>query len=211
MNINNIEKGEQVFDINHGWGIVNNIYIYKFQLKKVSVTFTSGNTFDYDHTGRLYIHQFTPTISYHEYKATPVSEYRVGKRVYDINYGWGEITEVSTSKRNKTPIRVRYEEHNVGYSVEGKRFATQYAPSLSNKEYHIINEYFPLSQPLKHSTNMEQPIDQANSEPTPVTPKTFGSPAPTPLERRDSEKMIDALIAIGIGVVFLVIWYFVFK
>ncbi len=210
MNINSIEKGEHVFDINHGWGIVNNIYVYKFQLKKVSVTFTSGSTFDYDANGRLYVHQFQPTISYHEYKATPPTEYRVGKRVYDINYGWGEITEVSTAKRNKTPVRVRYDEHNVGYSLEGKRFAFQYAPSLSSREYHIEDRNF--LDTLIPLTHMEAPIDDAGKNPEPVTPKTFGSPAPSSAgEHSRHDKLVDSIIAITIGGLFILLWYAVFK
>ncbi len=208
MNINAIEKGDKVFDINHGHGIVTNIYVYKFQLKKVSVTFTSGSTFDYDANGRLYIHQFMPTISYREYKATPPTEYRVGKRVYDINYGWGEITEVSTAKRNKTPVRVLYDEHNVGYSLEGKRFAFQYAPSLSSREYHIDSNFL---ENLIQSTHMEAPIDEAGKNPEPVTPKTYGKPAPTQYQRTSKERFIDSAIAFAIGVIFLAIWYVVFK
>ncbi len=212
ININNIEQGEKVFDINHGWGIVNNIYVYKFQVKKVSVKFTSGGIFDYDETGRLYVHQFTPTISYHEYKATPVSEYRVGKRVYDINYGWGEITDVSKAKRNKTPIRVRYEEHNVGYSIEGKRFERQFAPSLSNNEYHIVHNSFPLSNLLNSTKNMENPIDETGNTPEPVTPKTYGRPAPEPEKKNEfKERMVETFLALALGILFLTLWFAVFK
>lgn len=209
MNFQEINKGDKVFDINHGHGIVTNIYVYKFQTKKVSVKFTSGGIFEYDETGRLYVHQFTPTISRNEYKATPISDYYVGQEVFDINYGWGKVTEVATAKKNKTPIRVLFDEHNVGYSREGKRFERQYATSLSETEY-PINYGFLYN--LLHPTHMEAPIDETGKNPEPVTPKTFGNPAPTSYEKSSRrEKLLDSVIAITIGAIFLAIWYVIFK
>lgn len=71
--------------------------------------------------------------------------FKVGDRVFDYRYGWGEIVDI-------TPIyldlEVSFNMEDLYYTAEGKDDRDNLAPSLSFTEYNLVNGGFSQERPL---------------------------------------------------------------
>ena len=72
--------------------------------------------------------------------------YRLGDRLYDYRYGWGDVVEVS--KEAEFPIRVEFKESFEVYTYDGREFDCFY-PTLSFTEYDFINGGFSQTRPCR--------------------------------------------------------------
>jgi hypothetical protein len=71
---------------------------------------------------------------------------KVGTKVFDVQYGWGEI--YSVFKNTVYPLRVKFINDNdiVAYTINGKCYESDLVPTLSLTEYTLENGGFtPLS------------------------------------------------------------------
>ena len=68
--------------------------------------------------------------------------FKVGDKVFDIQYGWGEVIEiiVATKEDNMYPIEVMFPEQNATniYTEDGKWNEHDKLPRLSFTEYSIV-------------------------------------------------------------------------
>jgi hypothetical protein len=59
--------------------------------------------------------------------------FKVGDKVYDARYGWGEVTDITNNKLY--PIVVKYDNDNNTYTFDGRHTKSNLIPTLSFTEY----------------------------------------------------------------------------
>jgi len=80
-----------------------------------------------------------------------MAQYRLFAKVYDINFGWGEITEVA--EKGITPVEVTFEDGTKEYyTLDGKVWPDR-DPVLTFKMYKIPEEYFEYDLERKDNGN----------------------------------------------------------
>ena len=72
--------------------------------------------------------------------------YKVGDRVYDYKYGWGEVVSLSSTTDNY-PICVQFVDDSKTYTNEGFFTNSNKCPTLSFTEYEFINGGFSQVRP----------------------------------------------------------------
>ena len=70
--------------------------------------------------------------------------YKVGDRVYDYKYGWGEVVSLSTRIH---PICVQFVKNSITYTNKGFFTKLDKYPTLSFTEYDFINGGFSQVRP----------------------------------------------------------------
>lgn len=61
--------------------------------------------------------------------------FKVGDRVYHIDYGWGLIDYISDLKDELHPIQVTFEHETMYFTIDGRYYNTSKNKSLSFTEY----------------------------------------------------------------------------
>ena len=78
--------------------------------------------------------------------------FRKGDRVFDIDYGWGEVTEAHYQETAlysmRYPILVKFQKSKSYYTLDGKWTHGDSYPRLSFTEYDLVNGGFSQERPI---------------------------------------------------------------
>ena len=77
--------------------------------------------------------------------------FRVGDRVFDIDYGWGEVTETHYIETTLYPILVKFQTSSVYYTLDGKWAHGDSYLKLSFTEYDFVNGGFSQERPIDYT------------------------------------------------------------
>lgn len=75
--------------------------------------------------------------------------FKVGDKVFDIFYGWGEVKEIQ--EEGIHVIRVDFDNYSTNYTKDGKDYHTHLSPILSFTEYDLVNGGFSQERPINYS------------------------------------------------------------
>lgn len=74
--------------------------------------------------------------------------FKIGDRVFDIQYGWGEVIDIKLSHNN--PLKVKFEHGGMcNYTSDGYYYNTDLVPSLSFTEYELKG--FSQERPINYN------------------------------------------------------------
>jgi hypothetical protein len=65
---------------------------------------------------------------------------QIGDKVWDFKYGWGEI--ISINKNGAYPIRVKFDNNEFNYTLDGKWDKTDITPTLFWNKFEIPKEAY---------------------------------------------------------------------
>ena len=77
--------------------------------------------------------------------------FKVGDRVFDIDYGWGEVTETHYIETTLYPILVKFQTSSVYYTLDGKWAHGDSYLKLSFTEYDFVNGGFSQERPINYN------------------------------------------------------------
>lgn len=75
--------------------------------------------------------------------------FKVGDKVFDIFYGWGEVKEIQEECTHV--IRVDFDNYSKNYTKDGKYYHTHLSPILSFTEYDLVNGGFNQKRPINYN------------------------------------------------------------
>ena len=81
--------------------------------------------------------------------------FKKGDRVFDIDYGWGEVTETHYLETTLYPILVKFQTSSVYYTRDGKSNTSDSHPILSFTEYGFDNR-FSQERPVNYEDCIEK-------------------------------------------------------
>lgn len=76
--------------------------------------------------------------------------FKKGDRVFDIDYGWGEVTETHYIETTLYPILVKFQTSSVYYTLDGKWAHGDSYLKLSFTEYDLVNGGFSQERPINY-------------------------------------------------------------
>lgn len=77
--------------------------------------------------------------------------FKKGDRVFDIDYGWGEVTETHYLETTLYPILVKFQTSSVYYTLDGKWAHGDSYLKLSFTEYDFVNGGFSQERPINYN------------------------------------------------------------
>ena len=74
--------------------------------------------------------------------------FKIGDRVFDIRFGWGEVKEIQ--EEGIHVVRVDFDNCSSSYTKDGKGYHTDLSPLLSFTEYDLVNGGFSQERPINY-------------------------------------------------------------
>lgn len=74
--------------------------------------------------------------------------FKVGDKVFDIFYGWGEVKEIQ--EEGIHVVRVDFNNYSQNYTRDGKDYYTDLSPRLSFTKYDLVNGGFSQERPANY-------------------------------------------------------------
>lgn len=74
--------------------------------------------------------------------------FKVGDKVYDFRYGWGQVIETDSTEYIGFPIIVEYNYDKECFTIDGKYNLNDPLPTLSFTKYDFVNGGFSQMRPV---------------------------------------------------------------
>lgn len=75
--------------------------------------------------------------------------FKVGDKVFDIFYGWGEVKDIQ--EEGTHVVRVDFNNYSQNYTRDGKDYHTHLSPILSFTEYDLVNGGFSQERQINYN------------------------------------------------------------